>query len=67
VYLRYLPPAANGKIDQAENIKLIENTTALRLPEKSRILVASNGEPRDRTKGFFYWLVFSEERSIRLK
>ncbi|RZI43922.1 hypothetical protein EGT07_00360 [Herbaspirillum sp. HC18] len=60
-YLRYLPPMPKAKIDQVKNLNLIRNRTGLILPEKSKILVASDGEPRDGTTGFFYWVIFSED------
>lgn len=61
-HARYLPPAVDQKIDQTENRRRIESRTGLKLSPLSKILVASDGDPRDGTKGFFYWVVFSAER-----
>lgn len=59
---RYHPPPIDKKINQIENRRLVEDLTGLRLSPQSRILVASDGEPRDGTKGFFYWIIFTPEQ-----
>jgi hypothetical protein len=60
-YLRYLPPGTKPEIDQEKNLLAIKMTTGFTLPKNAKILVASDGQVRDGTKGFFYWIIFSED------
>ena len=60
LYIRFLPPSPNKKINQQIHRNLIKENTGIFLPEGAIILSGSDGEARDGTKGFFYWIVFSK-------